>query len=191
MLRTIDRPTSATWRSHATAASRTCWTRCTCEAKQATMTRPLRLRDDVGDHLPTSISDGMNPGHLGVGRVGQQQVDAAVTEAREAGQVGEPAVERGLVHLEVAGVQHRVVADLDRDGERVRDRVVHREVLQLPRPELGGLALAHPAQVGLDLVLLELRRDQGEGQPRAVDRDVGHARAAGTAARRCGPRGRG
>src|SRR5665647_958093 len=39
MLRTIERPTIATLRRWVCAASSTCWTRCTCEANEATMTR--------------------------------------------------------------------------------------------------------------------------------------------------------
>ncbi len=68
-----------------------------------------RLGDDVGDDVADLALGRDEAGNLGVGRVGQQQVDALVAQSGEAGQVGEPAVQRGLVHLEVAGVQHRVV----------------------------------------------------------------------------------
>ena len=53
-----------------------------------------------------SRSGGGEAGDLGVGRVGEEQVDALLAEPGERAQVGEPAVERQLVHLEVAGVQH-------------------------------------------------------------------------------------
>src|SRR6476661_2085661 len=63
MLRTIERPTYATLRPCATAASITCWTRCTWEAKQATMIRWSRdwwnTRSSTG---PISTSDVVNPG---------------------------------------------------------------------------------------------------------------------------------
>ena len=49
----------------------------------------------------------VKPGHLGVGGVGEEEVDALLAEPREGAQVGDPAVERELVHLEVAGVQHQ------------------------------------------------------------------------------------
>ena len=97
------------------------------------MIRPARLGDDVGDDLADVALGRDEPGHLGVGRVGQQQVDALVAEPGEAGQVGEPAVQRGLVHLEVAGVQDGLPADADRHRQRVRDRVVDREELADPR----------------------------------------------------------
>ncbi len=133
MLRTIDRPTRQTRRPCATAASSTCCTRCTWLAKQATMTRasapvehPVEHRADLalGDH---------EAGHLGVGGVDQEQVHALVAEPGEAGQVGEPAVERQLVELDVAGVQHQPGRGADGDRERVRDRVVDREVLAVER----------------------------------------------------------
>ena len=57
---------------------------------------------------------GDEAGHLGVGGVGQQQVDALLAEPGERGQVGEPAVQRQLVHLEVAGVQHGAGGGPDR-----------------------------------------------------------------------------
>ena len=64
----------------------------------------------VGEHVVEHRRDvPLGPddaGHLGVGRVGEQQVDALAAEPREPGQVGQPPVERQLVHLEVAGVQH-------------------------------------------------------------------------------------
>ena len=53
-----------------------------------------------------SRSLGVKPGHVGVGGVGQEQVDALLAEPRERAQVGDAAVERQLVHLEVARVQH-------------------------------------------------------------------------------------
>ncbi|CAB5054125.1 unannotated protein [freshwater metagenome] len=41
ILRTMDRPTNATLRLFFVATSITCWTRCTCEANEATITRPV------------------------------------------------------------------------------------------------------------------------------------------------------
>ena len=82
-----------------------------------------------------SFSDGGEAGHLGVGRVGHEQVDALLAEPGERAQVGDPAVERQLVHLEVAGVQHQAGAGADRDRERVGDRVVDRDELEVERAE--------------------------------------------------------
>ena len=106
MLRTIDRPMKATLRSCACAASSTCCTRCTCEANDATMMRPVALAKIDVEYGPDLSLGGDEAGHLGVGGVREQQVHAGRAEPGEAGQVGEAAVERQLVHLEVAGVQH-------------------------------------------------------------------------------------
>ena len=106
MLRTIERPMKATLRPCAYAASSTCCTRCTCEAKRRHDDPAGGLGEDRVEHRPDLALRGDEAGHLGVGGVGQQQVDALGAEPGEAGQVGEPAVERQLVHLEVAGVQH-------------------------------------------------------------------------------------
>ena len=65
-----------------------------------------RLGEDGVEHGPDLPLGRDEAGDLGVGRVGQQQVDPGRAEAGEAGQVGEAAVQRQLVHLEVAGVQH-------------------------------------------------------------------------------------
>ena len=62
MFLTIERPTSATTRPVAAAESSTCWTRCTCEAKHATMTRPGAFSITLATTRPTSCSLGMNPG---------------------------------------------------------------------------------------------------------------------------------
>ena len=79
----------------------------------------------------------------------------------------------------------------DRHRERVRDRVVDREELALERPEPLPAALPHGQRVRLDAPLGQLGLDQREGELGADQRDVRLVRAAGTAPRRCGPRGRG
>src|SRR6266545_5318053 len=62
MLRTIDRPTYATLRRCLTAASITCWTRCTWEAKQATMTRCFELANTRSSTGEISRSRVVKPG---------------------------------------------------------------------------------------------------------------------------------
>ena len=96
------------------------------------------LVDDRGDRL---LARG-EARHLGVGGVGQEEVDALLAEPGERAQVGDPAVERQLVHLEVAGVQHHPRAGADRDGQRVGDRVVDRDELEVERAEREPVALA-------------------------------------------------
>ena len=62
MLRTIERPTYATLRLWATAASSTCCTRCTWEAKQATMTRCVESRKTWSITGVIDFSAGVKPG---------------------------------------------------------------------------------------------------------------------------------
>ncbi len=93
-------------------------------------------------------------------------------EPRERPQVGDPAVERQLVHLEVARVQHGAGGGAHRDGERVRDRVVHGDELALEHAEPLGLTLADRERDGRDPVLLELRLDERERELRPDERDV-------------------
>ena len=134
----------------------------------------LGSREDVGQHRPDRALRHHDARHLGVRGVGQQQVNAVGAEPGEPAEVGQPVVQRQLVHLEVAGVQDDPGRRLDRDRERVRDRVVDREELQLPRTE--GL-LSPPASTststGRDPVLGELGADQRQRQPRPDQRDVG------------------
>ena len=108
MLRTIERPTYATLRPCATAASSTCWTRCTWRGEAGDDDPLLAVRGRPGRAPGRSrTSEVVKPGHLGVGGVDHEQVDALLAEPGERAQVGDPAVERQLVHLEVAGVQHQ------------------------------------------------------------------------------------
>ena len=67
--------------------------------------QPLRgPGEDVVQHRADAALGGDEAGHLGVGGVRQQQVDALGAEPGEGAQVGQDAVQRQLVHLEVAGV---------------------------------------------------------------------------------------
>src|SRR5450756_1077387 len=80
----------------------------------------------------------------------KRQVDTRFAEPREGAQIRQPAVQRQLVHLEVAGVQHGPGTGPDRHRERVGDRVVDRDELALELTE------------ALDLTLLDLKRDRSD-----------------------------
>ena len=110
---------------------------------------------------------------LGVGGVGEEQVDALVAEAGELVEVGDPAVERELVHLEVAGVQHDAGTGADDHREGVGDGVVDRDELEHERPEGDRLALRDLVLRGLlEPVLAQLGAEQRQGQLGADERDV-------------------
>ena len=57
----IERPTTATLRSSAIAASITCWSRCTLDANEVTTTRPGALPTTSCNTGPTLASDGAVP----------------------------------------------------------------------------------------------------------------------------------
>ena len=99
-------------------------------------------------------------GDLGVRGVGEEEVDALLPSRAKARRSVSPAVERQLVHLEVAGVQQGAAGGAHRDGERVRDRVVDRDELAVEDAEQLPVALAHAECVGPDPVLLELGLDE-------------------------------
>src|SRR6478735_7026965 len=136
--------------------------------------------DDASLGVPEHLVDGRGDlqlgrgeaGDVGVRRVGEEQVDALLPQPREGAQVGEAAVERQLVHLEVAGVQQRAGLGAHEHGERVGDGVVDRDELEVEDAELLALALLDRHRERLDAVLLELGLDEGEGQRGADERDV-------------------
>ena len=111
-------------------------------------------------------------GDLGVRGVGEEEVDALLAEPGERRQVGEPAVQRELVHLEVAGVHDHARRGADGDREGVRDRVVDRDELAVEGADALAVALLDLERVRADAVLLELGLDEGEGQLGADERDV-------------------
>ncbi|MPM60694.1 hypothetical protein SDC9_107546 [bioreactor metagenome] len=115
-------------------------------------------------------------GHIGVGGVGHQQVDPPLItgQPREPAQVSDPLVERQLIHLEVAGMQHHAGAGLDRDGQRIRDRMVDREELQLERAGDHRVTLDHLVIHGgiAQPVFAQLAVHERQGQLAAVKRDV-------------------
>ena len=130
-----------------------------------------------GEGLPQHLRDVAlgrdEAGDLGVGGVRQEQVDALLAEPREGRQVGEAAVERELVHLEVAGGDDHARRGADGDGQRVRDGVVDGDELAVERADALAVALGDLQRVRPDAVLLELRLDEREGQLGADQRDVG------------------
>src|SRR6478735_6908260 len=109
---------------------------------------------------------------VGVGGVGQEEVDALLPQPREGAQVGESAVEGQLVHLEVAGVQQRAGLGAHEDGESVWDGVVDGHELEVEDAEPLALALPDRHGVRADAVLLELGLDESQRERRADDRDV-------------------
>ena len=192
----IERPTSATLRSCAAAASTTCWTRWMFDAKQVTTMRPWQRANTRSRCGPTidSLTDDARP--VGVRRVAAQQQHAVAAELGQPRHVGRRAADRRLVELVVAGEQDRaelavVSATPDASGiECVRWMSSISNGPACTIWPIGSTSRFDLAQ----LVLVELGARHGDRQLAAVDdrdRSPGRGRAAPTAARRGGPRGRG
>src|SRR5690606_16828123 len=133
----------------------------------------LGFGEDVVDDAGDVAFAGDEAGDLGVGGVRQQQVDALGAEPGEAAEVGDAVVQRQLVHLEVAGVQQGSGRGAHSDGERVGDGVVDREEFEVEGSEGVPFAFGDLDQFGFDAVLAELGGEQGQGEARAHQRDVG------------------
>ena len=88
-------------------------------------------------------------------------------------EVGEAAVDRREVELEVARVQDRALRRVEGGGEALRHRVGDRDELDLARPDAPALAVAHRDQLGAveQPGLLDAVAGQAQRQRRAVDRE--------------------
>ena len=109
---------------------------------------------------------------LGVRRVAEQEVDAAVADLGELADVGALAVDGRVVDLVVAGVHDPAARRLEDDRGGVRDRMRHAHELDPERAEIERLVSGGDlAQVGLaqQAVLVELRLHEPERQPRRDD----------------------
>ena len=136
------------------------------------MTRPGVVRNTASIAGESSPSDTGEARDLRVRRVDEEEVDALFAEPGEGAQVGYPAVEGELVHLEVAGVQDEAGGGADRDGEPVGDRVVDGDELAVEGAEGASVVLAHLHGDRGDAVLLELRLEEREREAGADDGDV-------------------
>ncbi|GAA3216401.1 hypothetical protein GCM10020256_18670 [Streptomyces thermocoprophilus] len=130
----------------------------------------------AGEDLPQHIGDvplvRREAGDLGVRGVREEKVDAFLAQPCEGVEVGEAVVQRELVHLEVAGVDHHARGSAHSHGQRVRDGVVDRDELAVEGADALAVPLGHLEGVRADPVLLELGLDQGQGQLGADQRDV-------------------
>ena len=116
-------------------------------------------------------------GLLGVRGVREQAQDALGAELREDREVRELAVDRGVVELEVAGVDDRPDRRAQGDPHRVGDRVADPERDDRERADLELIArVEREDRVVVELVLLDLVAEEPARQRRGVDR---HARELG------------
>ena len=126
---------------------------------------------DTGGHL---LFGSGKARALRVGGVAQQCQHTALAILGQGGQVGHTAGQRGVVDLEVAGLDDGAGGAVDGKGHGIRDGVVHMDGLHgkaaqldlLPGGDLHKLGLAGQAE------LLQLVPDQAAGQAGAVDGQV-------------------
>ena len=135
---------------------------------------PVERLHDLAERLADGPLRRRVAGVLGPGRVRQEADDALGAELREDREVGQLAVDRGVVELEVAGVDDDADRRPEGDAHRVGDRVADPERDDAERPDLELVArLEREHRVVVELVLLDLVAEQAAGERRGVDR---HAR---------------
>ena len=112
-------------------------------------------------------------GHQRVRGVHHEQVDALLAHAGEGAQVGETAVQRKLIHLEVTRDEDVARIGAHEDRERVGDRVGDGDELEVEGTDGEAVALGNDveARVG-QAVFAQLGCDEGQGQVGSVDRNV-------------------
>ena len=188
----IERPTTATLRPVCTATSIACCIRWTFEANEATRTRPWRCGMIWRNASPTSRSEPVNPRRSAFVESHEQQVDAAVAELGEPPDVGAEAVDRAC-----GRASSRSCAARGPRRSRSRRRRCRAPSAPCARTRAGTARAATGSPSGSisrssaalqQPVLVELRLDQPERQPRRPDLGHPHLAHAGTGARRRGPR---
>ena len=109
---------------------------------------------------------------LGTGRVGQEEVHALPPPLGDEAQVGPRPVRRGVVELEVAGVDDRAAGVADGEPHAARNGVVDPERGDPERADRElDARLDHVEPGGAqELVLLQLAGDQADGQLGGIDR---------------------
>ena len=134
----------------------------------------LRLREEVaecGTHAPFGHGEART---LRVGALREQRKNAPVAELAEPCKVDDAALNRGVVDLEVAGMDNDAGRCVYSEAAGIRYRVVHTDKLHRHAAELHGLPrLNHikPA-LGEYAVLLQLALYKSEGERSSVHRHV-------------------
>ena len=146
--------------------------RCTWLAKLDTISRWVARAKTSSRTGPMLRSGVTKPGTSALVESDSSRSMPLIAEAGEGAEVGQHAVQRQLVHLEVAGVHEETGRCVHRDGERVRDRVVDRDELAVERPRDVVVAGRDLDERGVDPVLAQLGGDQRQGEPRPDQRDV-------------------
>ena len=118
------------------------------DANIATTILPVALVKISSKASMTSSSEPREPAAIDVGAVGQQRQHAGGAELREAVEVDVLAVERRLIDLEVAGVDHHAARRLDRQRHAVGHAVRDAQELDRERADRDALARLDRAPAG-------------------------------------------
>ncbi len=172
MLRTIERPTNATLRPCFSAASRTCWMRCTWLAKLATMMRRCAVANTRSIAGPMSRSGVVKPGTSAlVESTRNRSTPSSPSRANARRSVMRPSsgswsiLKSPVCRTRPAGVRIATASASGIEWLTARNS-------QSNGPSCSRPPSRHLEGVGLDPVLLQLGLDQRQGEPRAEQRDV-------------------
>ena len=134
----------------------------------------VRPAEQVGKAVGHLVLGGGKARPLGVGGVAQQGQHALLAVFRNGHQVGGPGRQRGVVDLEVAGLDDHARRAVDGQGHRVRNGVVHMDGLDGKAAQLELVAGMNLHQLGAaqQIVLFQLVLDQADGQLGGVDGQV-------------------
>ena len=137
----------------------------------ALVLRPGKQAADTGGHL---LLGGGEAGTLRVGGVAQQSQHTLLAVLRQSSKVGGAAGQRGVVDLEVAGLDDGASRAVDGKGHRIRDGVVHMDGLNGKAAQLDLLSGGDLHELGpaCQTELLQLVADQAAGQAGAIDGQV-------------------
>ena len=147
----------------------------------ALVLRPGKEIADAGSHL---LLGGGKAGLLSVGRVAQQGQNALLAVIGQGGKVGGAAGQRGVIDLEVAGLDDGARRAVDGEGHGVRDGVVHMDRLHREAAQLDLLSGGDLHELGLarKAEFLQLVADEAAGQAGTVDGQVELLQQVGDAA---------
>jgi hypothetical protein len=114
------------------------------------------------------------PGPVGIGGIGEQQLDATLAVVGERVQVEKFIVGGRGIHLEIAGVNNHAKGGGDRHGDSADDGVGDVQKLHLEWADFHYLFGLDGDQPGLllEFVFFEPAFHQGQGERRSVDGDV-------------------
>ena len=133
---------------------------------------PLAQREDRAERLADEALGAGVSGTLGVRRVAEEEVDAAVADLGELADVGLQPVDGRVVELPVARVHDAARRRLDHERGRVGDRVRDTDELDPERAELERLVARRRGdelRLLREPVLVELRLHERERQRRRDD----------------------